>query len=204
MNESPTTRLSLLQRIRDTTDRLAWEEFVEIYEPLAYRLARRRGLQDADAREVSQEVLMAVAGSIDQWEPTAGKGSFRSWLFRIARNLTINFAIKQQRHPRGTGDSRTLLLFEERSSPEPSETAIFEDEYRRQLFRRAAESIQRSVQEKTWKAFWRTCVDGDPIDRIAEELNMPVGSVYAARSRMTAKISEEVRRLHAENDLEPA
>jgi RNA polymerase sigma factor (sigma-70 family) len=197
MNDAPETRLSLLQRVRDAGDRDAWEEFVTIYEPLIYRLARRRGLQDADAREVSQEVLLAVAGAIGRWEPTAGRGSFRGWLFRIARNAAINFLIKQQRHPRGSGDTFFLQLLDEQPGPAPDETAVFQDEYRRQLFRRAADIVQVNFQEKTWAAFWRTSVEGEPIKQVAADLQLSVGSVYAARSRVTAKINEEVRRLEA-------
>ena len=77
MVESPNTRPSLLVRIRDPLDERAWSEFLEIYTPLVYQLARRKGLQDADAADLVQEVFRAVAGSIDRWDPDPKRGSFR-------------------------------------------------------------------------------------------------------------------------------
>ncbi len=76
MNEMPNTRPSLLARIRDPQDEQAWAEFVEIYEPLVYRLARRKGFQDADAVELTQDVFVAVAAAIGRWDADPARGCF--------------------------------------------------------------------------------------------------------------------------------
>ena len=83
------TRASLLMRLRSAEDTAAWADFLAIYEPVIYRLARARGLQDADAREVTQDVLLAVAGAIHRFDPT-GKPRFAGWLARITRNAAID------------------------------------------------------------------------------------------------------------------
>ena len=80
---TPTTRASLLLRLCDSEDHEAWVEFVTLYEPVIYRSLRRHGLQDADARDVMQELLLAVSRSIDRWEPGNQRGSFRGWLRRV-------------------------------------------------------------------------------------------------------------------------
>lgn len=91
MSQPPTTRASLILRLRHPDDAAAWEEFVAIYQPLIFRLAKSRGLQDADAFDVAQEVLARVAGAINRWDPDPDRGSFRGWIGRITRNLAIDF-----------------------------------------------------------------------------------------------------------------
>ena len=80
---SPETRASLILRLGDPADDLAWSQFVEIYQPMLYRLASRWGLQDADAREVVQETLLAVAGAIPNYTAKENPGAFRAWLAAI-------------------------------------------------------------------------------------------------------------------------
>ena len=101
----PYDRASLLFRLRDAHDHEAWVDFVSLYEPAVYRLLRRQGLQDADARDVMQELFLAVSRSIDRWDPAKERGSFRGWLRRVARNLVINWLKQPQRRATATGGS---------------------------------------------------------------------------------------------------
>lgn len=204
MDHNPETRLSLLHRVRDAGDDGAWVEFVQLYEPLVYRVARRRGLQDADAREVTQDVLLTVANAIESWRPGERQGAFRAWLSRITRNLTVNLLVKQQRQIQGIGGQDVARLLDELPEPSESDSSLFDEEYQRQLFRRAAEKVRPLVHAKTWDAFWRTAVEGQPVRLVARDLKMQVGSVYAARSRVTARLNEQVRILANEFDQENA
>src|SRR5947209_5246148 len=126
----PTTRRSLVLRLRNLDDETAWTEFVEIYEPLVYRLARRKGLQEADARDVCQDVFRAVATAIERWDPDPAKGKFRSWLFRIARNLVVNFLSRQGRLVRGSGRTSVQELLEAQPAADAAAQAEFAAEFR--------------------------------------------------------------------------
>ena len=86
MTEFPETRSSLLAQVRSPDNREAWEQFVLIYRPVIYRMARRRGMQDADAQDIVQTVLMRVAGAVNRWEKTEPGTRFRHWLRRVAKN----------------------------------------------------------------------------------------------------------------------
>ncbi|WP_165233841.1 RNA polymerase sigma factor [Aquisphaera insulae] len=193
MDDSPTTRLSLLARLRSPRDEQAWEEFAAIYGPLIVRLARRRGLQPADAADLAQEVFGAVAAAIDGYDLDPARGSFRGWLFRIARNLTVNFLVRRRRHPPGPGGSDAAGLLE--AQPAPEDSSSFELEYRRRLFTWAAEQVRGEFTEAAWRAFWITGVEGRNAAEAAAELKTTVGTVYVHKSRVMARLRREIERV---------
>jgi RNA polymerase sigma-70 factor (ECF subfamily) len=195
MSEPPTTRPSLLLRLRDPMDERAWGEFVEIYGPLVHQLARRRGLQDADAADLVQEVFRAVAAAIERYDPDPARGSFRGWLSTIARNLIVNLLEAQRRHPRGTGDTDIRHLLEAQPAPRSEESVLFDREYRRRLLHWAAARVRGEFAETIWQAFWRTGVEGQAAEEAARSLGLSVGSVYQYKSRVVARIRRELERV---------
>lgn len=194
MIEPPATRPSLLIRLKHPRNERAWTEFVEIYEPMVQRLAHRSGLRCADADDVAQEVFRAVAGAIDRWDPDPALGTFRAWLFRIARNLIINLlaARKRQSAGYGTGDTDIMALLEAQPAVDPEASVLFDVEYRRRLFAWAAERVRGEVHESTWQAFWLTGVEDQNVASVAKALGLSPGAVYVARSRVMARLRKEI------------
>jgi RNA polymerase sigma-70 factor (ECF subfamily) len=188
MTPVPTTRPSLLLRLRDARDHEAWVEFVSLYEPVAYRLLRRHGLQDADAREVMQDLFLAVSRSIDRWDPAEERGSFRGWLRRVARNLVINWLRQRSRRVTATGGSDLQAMLNNLPADADAETLEFDHELRRALFHQAAERVRTEVQPATWQAFWETGVVGTSAADAARKLGMEVGAVRVAKCRVLARL----------------
>jgi len=198
----PTTRPSLVLRLRDPADGAAWAEFVELYEPLVHRLARSKGLQDADAHDLTQEVFTAVAAAVSRWDPDPAKGRFRAWLSRITRNLLVNFLAAHRRRPCGSGSTSIQELLEAQPAADPGAVAEFDAEFRRQVFHWAAERVRIEFSESTWLAFWKTGVENRAVASVAEELGMSAGAVYIARSRVLAQLRERVQEFT--DDCSPA
>ncbi len=192
MDHATETRLSLILRLRDHQDELAWSEFAEIYTPLVYGLARRLGLQDADATDLVQEVWRAVAGAVGRYDTDPRRGSFRGWLFRIARNLTINSLAARRRHPRGIGGSDARWALEQQPASSGEDSELFDSECRRRLFEWALGQVRGEFRDATWQAFWRTGVlDEKPTD-VAESLGLTVGAVYVYKNRVLSRIRRKV------------
>lgn len=194
----PDTRISLILRLPNGQDAAAWDEFVSIYQPLVYRLARSKGFQDTDAHEIVQEVLVAVSRAVERWVPDEQRGRFRDWLFQIARNLMINFLTRRKYRPIGNQDEPISSLLDQQCDPACAESAHFDLEYRRQVFQWAAGQVVNDVGHKTWQAFWRSSVDNRAIADVAAKLDITTGAVYVARSRVMARLRAAAQRFEAE------
>ena len=189
----PATRASLLVRLKTPRDERAWSEFVEIYEPLIHRLAYARGVQGADADDLAQDVFCAVAGAIEKWDPDPARGSFRAWLSRIARNLIINLLAARGRQTANFGTGGTEMVEFLKAQPaDDADSALFDIEYRRLVFTLAAQRARAHFQETTWKAFWLTGVEGRDPSVVAAELGLTPGALYVARSRVMARLRQEI------------
>ena len=195
------TRVSLLVRIRDPKDGLAWSEFVQLYTPLLHSYGMKNGLQDADARELVQSVLLAVARAVGRWRPDHQRGRFLTWRFRIARNQLLDVLAKQQRSAVSRGGSGFFDVFDQLAATSGSTEQHLRLEHRRELFRWAADRVKSSVKEATWKAFWMTAVEDKSAETVARELGLTTGAVYIARSRVLARLRDEVQKWEDDDEM---
>jgi RNA polymerase sigma factor (sigma-70 family) len=201
MSEANATRASLLVRIRNRDDGQAWSQFVELYAPLVYGFARWHGLQDADASDLTQDVLQSVARAARNLDYDPARGSFRGWLFTIVRNKLRDLAARRCRQVHGTGDTNVQNLLDNQPALEAEESAIWEQEHERRLFAWAGEQVSREVHSTTWQAFWLTAVEGKSGQDVADSLGMTVAAVYLAKSRVMQRLKHKVREVQEQQEL---
>lgn len=192
MAQLPDTRYSLLARLAEPADAAAWSRFAETYEPAVFRYARSRGLQDADAWEVIQRVLIVVHQRIGEWNPSGSPGSFRSWLMRTAHHVCQQVSREVRRRDRSAGgDSTNERLHDVAIVIDDDESKAWEH----WAFCWAAGMVQEEVEPVTWKAFWMTAVEGAAASEVASRLAIKVGSVYTAKCRTLTRIRQLVDEL---------
>ncbi|HET6422652.1 MAG TPA: sigma-70 family RNA polymerase sigma factor [Planctomycetaceae bacterium] len=199
VDDSPLTRASLLVQLRDGENTAAWHEFVRLYGPVVYGFARKRGLQDADAADLMQDVLRSVSSAIGRLDYDRQQGTFRGWLFTITRNKVFNFLSARRIRPQSSGDTATNRLLE--THPEAVDGAdVWELEYQRRLAALAMDKVQTEFQTSTWQAFWQTAVEGRAVTDVSQELNLSPGAVYVAKSRVLARLKQEVDQLRRQEE----
>lgn len=189
----PETRASLILRLKNADDVAAWNDFVAIYAPVIFRVARRHGLQLADAENLIQEVLLAISRALPQWLQREDRGSFRAWLLRIARNEAVDVLTRRATRPLGKDGLEAERLLAEVPDPRRDLSSQFDLEYEQAVFQWVAAQVRDSVSDTTWQSFWLTHVEGLSVDTVAQQLNMRTGTVYVARGRVMNRIQELVK-----------
>lgn len=189
MPELPQTRHSLLIRLADQSQD-AWVDFVQIYEQSLLAFARSKGLQDADAHDLSQQVMQAVEKKLANWNPDSRHGSFRGWLFRVARNIAVDKTIARVRGP---VTSLTAVSEQADMRYDSTHESLFDLQFAREVFIWALDQARPHFSELTWQAFHMTAIGDEKPPDVASKLGISVGKVYAAKFRVIAKLQKLVR-----------
>ena len=178
------TRPSLLLRIRSNSCQHSWSQFTELYCPIIYRFCRRKGLQDADAQEVMQDVLLEIFRYIKSFEYDPDRGRFRGWLCRVIHSRLVRFWKRIKNRSEQTGHSEHLDQLVDQE--------WLDYELVRQIQTWAIQNTQQCVQPETWDAFRLTWLENLSIEETAKRLKRTRGWVYVARSRVLKRISEQL------------
>ena len=189
----PETRYSLIARLARPEDSATWHEFQQTYEEAIVRYCRTRGLQDADAVEVAQDVLMAVHSVASTWQPSERTGSFRAWLFETARRCCVR--LLRKRVAGNLSEIESAELTDGSSDVLDRLTAKETHDYQQWAFCAAASVVQLEVEDTTWQAFWLTAVQNVPAGEVAKRLGLSIGNVYTAKCRVLGRIRSRVAEL---------
>ena len=191
----PTTRVTFLARLRqDPADQAAWGSFVERYGRHIYRWCRLWKLQDADAEDVTQDILTKLAQKLRDFRYDPAR-SFRGWLKTIAHHAWRDFVDgRRGRTVAGDGEFQELM-----QTLEAREDLVqkLEEAFDHELLDAAAVRVRLRVAPHTWEAFRLAALEGRPAAEVAPTVHMQVARVYVARSKVQRMLQEEIRRLEA-------
>jgi RNA polymerase sigma-70 factor (ECF subfamily) len=185
------TNVSLLRRLgREDRDQTAWNAFIERYGPQIFAWCRRWGLQETDAEDVTQTVLLKLAEKLRGFEYDPAR-RFRSWLKTVAQHAWIDLLRDQQRTGRGAGDSAAIAQLHEVQAREDLESRL-EAAYDMELLEEAMTRVRLRVEPHTWEAFRLTALEQVPVTEVTAKLGLPTAVVYKARSKVQKMLRDEM------------
>lgn len=189
MTNEGSTNVSLIERVR-VHDSQAWTQLVDLYGPLIAYWCRRSGVPERSMGDCVQNVFVAVLRSLVNFRFDAGRKSFRAWLWGITRHKCIDMLRSDGLHPSAVGGSTALKQIEQWTDNEWSE--FTEPLEISRLVERALEQVKTEFEEKTWRAFWRTTVDGIATPLVAKELDITSAAVRQYRSRVLRRLRNQL------------
>ena len=180
------TSVSFLDSLKADENSDSWREFVDLYAPLIRIWLSGQHVREQERDDVTQEVMSRVATAIDSFDHQQKGATFRGWLYRVTRNLVVDFF--RQKENRNVAGADTGLFELLQQEPGEEESKEFRIEFQKQIFAIAANQVRGEVKANTWQAFWRTEVENEAVTRVANELGMNAGAIYVARSRVIARL----------------
>jgi RNA polymerase sigma factor (sigma-70 family) len=190
----PATRVTLLTQLRqDPSDQAGWDEFVERYGRHIYRWCRQWNLQDADAEDVTQDILLKLAQKLRAfaYDPSL---SFRGWLKTVAHHAWRDFEDRRRHAQPAAGDRQIqdlILTLEAREDL----VQRLEESFDLELLEAAKVRVRLRVAPHTWEAFRLMVLEGRPVAEVAARVHLQVAMVYVAKSKVRKMLREEIGKL---------
>lgn len=182
------TRPSLLLRVRSGTDQAAWNEFVEIYGPMIFRFCRFRKLQESDAADVTQDVLVRLSKTMPSFEYQPEMGRFRDWLGKVVFREMLRHWNKLKKH-----NANEVIV--ESNTPDATSDSDWIDFFQSEILRRSFNLIRSEFEPETIQIFELAWNDDLSATEVAKKLETSVDKVYVAKSRVLKRLRQEVVRL---------
>ena len=185
------TSLSLLERLRHSPENEGWNRLADLYTPLIRAWLRRYDVQDSDANDLVQEVLLAVSKDLGKFEHRGQPGAFRGWLKAILINRLRKFWRARDRRPQARGDSDIDARLAQLDDPASEMSRIWDREHDQFVLRQMMALAEPHFEPTTWKAFCRVALDGARPDDVAKEMGISLNAVCLAKSRVIRRLRQE-------------
>ena len=185
------TSLSLLERLRHSPENEGWNRLKDLYAPLLRAWLRRYDVQDSDANDLVQEVLLTISKDLNKFEHCGHSGAFRAWLKAILINRLRKFWRARDRRPQARGDSDIDARLAQLDDPASEMSRIWDREHDQYVLRQLMALAVPHFEPKTWKAFCRVALDGAKPDVVAKEMKISLNAVCLAKSRVIRRLRQE-------------
>jgi len=182
------TSATLLFRLNDPSDSVAWRRLVDLYSPLISSWLGRHGLSATDAEDLSQEVLAIVVREVPRFRHNGRVGAFRTWLRTIALNCLRQYWRSRRVRPESAGLPDVALLLDQLEDPSSDLNRRWDREHDEFVLNRLLELLEPEFEATTWQAFQRQVIDGAPATAVAAEPRMTVNAVLIAKSRVLSRL----------------
>jgi RNA polymerase sigma-70 factor (ECF subfamily) len=197
------TRATLIVRLKNWQDQASWQEFFDTYWRLIYGVARKSGMTDAEAQDVVQETMVAVAKHMPTFTYDPKLGSFKAWLLNMTRWRILDEFRKRRTvdmRPPETGDSTTRTSFINRVADPAGQQfdEVWELEWQQNLLAAALDHVKHHMDPQKYQIFDLYVNQGWAPEKVAQSFGIPVDQVYLAKHRVTQAIKSEVERLEKE------
>ncbi|MFO0943394.1 MAG: sigma-70 family RNA polymerase sigma factor [Pirellulales bacterium] len=186
---SPTTSLTLLDRLRNPQNVGDWELFISLYGPLIDRQLKQYSIDEHDCEDLRQETLSALFRSLKEFEHNGRPGAFRTWLRRIIHQRAL-YHLRTRSHspvylsPLGSGQ------FSDMAQAEVEEDAKWAREHDDYVLHRLMQIIEPEFTRSTWLAFLYQSVQGRAAKDVADDLKLSTNAVLIAKSRVLKRLRD--------------
>jgi RNA polymerase sigma factor (sigma-70 family) len=194
------TRTSLLRRMKHWDDQESWRDFFDTYWKLIYGAAVKAGLNDAEAQDVVQDTVIAVAKKIEDFKYDPALDSFKGWLLYLTRKRIAGHYRRRERDRGGKGarSDQMPVASELEQLADPAGVdieAIWNEEWETQIADAALARVKEQVNPKHFQMFNFYVLKQWPVADVAKTLGVSVARVYLAKHRISSLVQKEVKRL---------
>ena len=193
------TSLTLLGKVRDLSDQQAWSEFVRVYTPRIFSWCKRFSLQDQDAADVTQQVLMKLVTAMQSFEYDSSRGSFRGWLKTVTSNAVRDIGRKKSNNDLVGQSAEPWLETLADSQSIECLTDEIESGFRQEVLAEAESRAQLRLKPQTWEIYCLLTKEGMSATDVAKTLDVRVADAYVAKSRAIKMLKEIVSQLERLN-----
>ena len=198
--DSLATHASLLERLKDLEDQDSWQQFYTTYRKLIFSFVLKHGLSGTEAEEVVQETVITVARNLPEFRYDPTRCSFKTWLFNLTlwriRDQIRKRQTQRHSHERRPGETDCTGTVERIPGPEEERlTAVWEEEWKKDLFERALEKVRAKVDEKQFQVFDLYVLQEWPAGKVAQSLGVSLARVYFNKHHLSRLLSREIQRL---------